>query len=496
LADTSQPGWRWKEIEKLTQQQTNDRIQTLSQSDMTRIHDASMNILGRVGVAFNHKEALDIFKFKGFKVEGKTVFMTENDIQQALAHLPSQFVLCARNPEKSVQVDLDGFVTAPGYGAPYVVTATGERRKGTLQDYENFCKLIQTSTQIDINGYLMVEPCDRSSKLAYLDMMASNILLCDKPFMCSTASKQAVEDSLEMAAIAFGGRQQIQDRPVVIGLINSQSPLQFGQEMAASLIALARCGQPCIVTSVVMAGLTGPVNLAGALALQNAEILAGLTLAQLVRSGTPVVYGSASAPIDMKTGALAIGAPEISIIISAAAKMARFYNLPNRCGGGLTDAHIPDAQAALESAFSLLAAVRNGANFILHACGILSSYMAMSYAKFVLDEEALAMIRRMLVPVEVSDDALGLQSIEAVGIGGQFLTQPKTIERCWSEFFIPGIMKRKNYLKWHDGGSPPIDEIASEAFQQRLSEYQKPELDSAVASQLAEFVAKRRKEAM
>jgi trimethylamine--corrinoid protein Co-methyltransferase len=120
----------------------------------------------------------------------------------------------------------------------------------------------------------------------------------------------------------------------------------------------------------------------------------------------------------------------------------------------------------------------------------------MSYAKFVLDEEALAMIRRMLVPVEVSDDALGLQSIEAVGIGGQFLTQPKTIERCWSEFFIPGIMKRKNYLKWHDGGSPPIDEIASEAFQQRLSEYQKPELDSAVASQLAEFVAKRRKEAM
>jgi trimethylamine--corrinoid protein Co-methyltransferase len=480
---------------KLTQQ-INDRMQALTQSDMTRIHDASMEILGRVGVAFDHEEALEIFQSSGFKLDGKTVFMTESDVQQALASSPPHFNLSARNPEKSVRVDQDSFVTAPGYGAPYVVTTTGERRKGTLQDYENFCKLIQTSPQIDVNGYLMVEPCDRPSKLAYLDMMVSNILLCDKPFMCSTASKQAVEDSLELAAMVFSGRQKIQDNPVVIGLINSRSPLQYGREMVASLIALARCGQPCIVTSVVMAGLTGPVNLAGALALQNAEIMAGLTLAQLVRAGTPVVYGSASAPIDMKTGALAIGAPELSIILSAAVRMARFYNLPNRCGGGLTDAHIPDAQAALESAFSLLTAVRNGANFILHACGILSSFMAMSYTKFMLDEEALAMIRRMMAPLEVSDDTLSLSSIKAVGIGGQFLTQPKTIERCWDEFFIPGMMKRKNYLKWHDGGSQRIDEIASGAVQRRLSEYQQPELDAAVVSQVSEFVAKRRKEAM
>lgn len=451
-----------------------------------------MDILGRVGVAFDHQEALDIFKTRGFKVEGKTVFMVENNIRQALGSVPSHFSLSGRNPEKSVRIDAKSFVTAPGYGAPYVITTSGERRKGTLRDYEDFCKLIQTSKQIDVNGYLMVEPCDRHPELAYLDMMLSNILLCDKPFMCSTASKQAVEDSLEMAAIVFGGRQKIQDKPVVIGLINSRSPLQFGQEMAGSLIALAHRGQACIITSVIMAGLSGPVNLAGALAVQNAEILAGLTLAQLVRAGTPVVYGSASAPIDMKTGALAIGAPELSIIISATAKMARFYNLPSRCGGGLTDAHIPDAQAALESAFSLLAAVRNGANFILHACGILSSYMSMSFAKFMLDEEALAMIRRMLVPLEVSDDTLNLSSITNVGIGGQFLTQPETIALCWNEFFIPEIMKRKNYPKWQNNGSKRIDEIALDVVHRRLSEYRKPDFDSAAASQLSEFVAQRK----
>ena len=475
-------------------QQLDDRMPALARSDVSQIHDASMDILRRVGVAFNHQAALDIFKRSDFRVKGRTVFMAEKNIRQALASTPSKFILAARDPAKNVPVDLNRFVTAPGYGAPYVVTPTGQRHKGTLQDYENFCKLVHTSKQIDVNGYLMVQPGDRPPKQAHLDMMLSTILLSDKPFMCSTASSQAVEDSLALAAITFGDRQKIQDQPVMIGLINSQTPLQFSQEMTGSLIALADCGQPCIVSSVVMAGLSGPVNLAGALALQNAEVLAGLTLAQLVRAGTPVVYGSASAPIDMKTGALAIGAPELSVIISATARMAKFYNLPSRCGGALTDAHIPDAQAALESAFSLLAAVRNGSNFILHSCGILSSYMSMSFEKFILDEEALAMIRRMLLPVDVSNDTLSLSAIEAVGIGGQFLTQPKTIERCWDEFFIPEIMKRKNYPKWQQGGSKRIDEIASEVVHQRLADYQRPEFDSALVSHLAGFVAQRKQE--
>ena len=162
-------------------QQNYERAPVLTRPDMMQIHGASVDILGRVGVAFNHDEAIEIFKTNGFKVEGNTVFMAENDIQQALNSIPSQFMLLARNPEKSVSVDANSFVTAPGYGAPYMVTTTGERRKGTLQDYENFCKLIHTSKQIDVNGYLMVEPCDIPSEVAYLDMMRSNILLCDNP---------------------------------------------------------------------------------------------------------------------------------------------------------------------------------------------------------------------------------------------------------------------------------------------------------------------------
>ena len=224
-------------------QQTYERVPALSKPEIMQIHDASVDILSRIGMAFNHETALEIFKTNGFKTDGKTVFMAENNLQQALASVPSHFMLSARNPEKSVPVDANSFVTAPGYGAPYMVTTTGERRKGILQDYENFCKLIHTSKQIDVTGYLMVEPSDRPSKLAYLDMMLANILLCDKPFMCCTAVEQAVEDSLAMAGFVFGGRQKIQDKPVTIGLINSRSPLQFGREMAGSLMAASN-GNP------------------------------------------------------------------------------------------------------------------------------------------------------------------------------------------------------------------------------------------------------------
>jgi trimethylamine--corrinoid protein Co-methyltransferase len=189
---------------------TFDRLPALTRAEMMQIHEASMNILGRVGVAFNSDEALEIFKTNGFKVDGKTVFMAAKDVRQALASVPAEFLLSARNPQKNVPVDANSLIAAPGYGAPYVITTAGERRKGTLQDYQNFCKLIHTSDHIDVTGYLMAEPSDRPPERAYLDMMLANILLCDKPFMCSTVSKQAAADSLAMAAIVLGGHQIIQ----------------------------------------------------------------------------------------------------------------------------------------------------------------------------------------------------------------------------------------------------------------------------------------------
>jgi trimethylamine--corrinoid protein Co-methyltransferase len=262
--------------------------------------------------------------------------------------------------------------------------------------------------------------------------------------------------------------------------------------MAASLVELSRYGQACVLASLAMAGASGPVEIAGVLAMQNAEILAGLTLAQLVRPGVPIIYGSTSSPMDMRTGGLSIGAPELSMIVSCTAQMARFYHLPSRSGGGLTDANFPDAQAGIQSAMALITAARNGINFILHACGILGAYVAMSYEKFIIDEELCGTVKKLIEPIDISDETIDLATIEEVGIGGNYLTQPKTFELCRTAFFLPELMTVQDHDGWLGAGGKRADERASDLLNKRLANYEKPDIDPAIESELSEYVTRRK----
>lgn len=469
-----------------------DRMQELTTAQMTQIHNASMSLLKTTGIVINEEEALSIFKQHGYKVEGKTVFPTEEQIRKALSTVPSRFTIRARNPQKNVTVGEDQFAFLPGYGAPFVMTSEGVQREATMEDYDSFCKLIQTSKYLDMNGWMMVEPSDMPPETVHMDMMLSNMLLCDKPFMGSPVSRQGALDGIEMAGILWGGKDKIVDEPVSISLINSLSPLQFAEEMTASLIELARHGQACIVASLIMAGASGPVTLAGVLALQNAEILTGIALTQLVREGVPAVYGSTSSAMDMKTGALSIGAPELSKNINYTAQMARFYNIPSRSGGGLTDSLYPDAQAGAESALSLYTAARNGVNVILHSCGILGSYIAMSFEKFIIDEEVCGMVRQMLKPINIDDESIDIEMISEVGPGGQYLTNPKTFKLCRTEFYLPDLMARTNYDSWAASGRKKMNELADEKVNKRLATYEKPDIDPSIELELTEYVNNRK----
>lgn len=467
-----------------------DRMQELTKQQKENIHNASMDLLKNTGIVINEEEGIQIFKENGFKVENKIVFFEENAIMKALETVPTKFTIEARNPEKNVVIGEDNFVFLPGYGAPNVVTKEGEQRKATMEDYDHFCKLIHTSKHLDMNGWMMVEPSNISPSLGHLHMTLSNILFSDKPFMGSPISKQGALEALEMSALIWGGLEKIKGKPISISLINSLSPLQFADEMIGSLIQLARHGQPCIVASLIMAGASGPVNLDGVLTLQNAEILAGITLSQLVNPGVPAVYGSSSSAMDMKSGGLSIGAPALSRNVSYTAQMARYYNLPSRSGGGLTDALIPDAQAGAESALALSTAARAGINVILHSCGILGSYIAMSFEKFIIDEELCGITRKMLQPVEATQTSIDLDVIKKVGHGGQYLTHPTTFKRCRTEFFIPDLMCRSNYETWQKAGSKRIDEVAADRVTQRLASYIKPDIDPGIEKDLKKYVAK------
>ena len=440
------------------------RMQKFTQKELTRIHDASMDLLKNTGVAFNDEEARSIFKKNGFKVDGKTVYFSEKNVRHAIESAPSRFKVAARNPANTVFIGGEDIAFAPGYGSTFIITRDGEHRQATMADYDAFCKLVQTSRVMNINGFLMAAPADLPAETAHLDMLFANITLCDKPFMGSSVSKTAAEDCIDMAGIVWGGKEKLKDTPVTISLITPLSPLQYTPEMTGSIITSARYNQACIFGALLMAGTSGPLNIAGLLVQQNAENLAGVTLSQLVRPGAPVIVGGISAISDMRTGDLSMGAPEVAKISSATIQMAKFYNLPARSGGAVTDAHFPNAQAGFESALNLRVALQNGSNFILHAAGILGAFDAMSFEKFIIDEELCSQILDSLKPVKITDESIDLELIKDVGIGGNYLTHPKTYEQCRTAFYLSNLSNRKGFAGWQADGAKHTYYRATEVF--------------------------------
>lgn len=469
----------------------NARMEILSEKDLNKLHNATMAILKDVGIAFYEPKAIDIFANHGVKTDGKVVYLEEHHIEKALKSAPSTFKMHARNPEQSLIIGGDHLAIAPGYGASNMITQEGEQRPAVMADYDNFCKLVQTSQAIDMNGCLMVEPSDRPAQFAHLDMLKSNIVLCDKPFLGSSVSHQAAIDSIEMAGFVWGGKKNIQDKPVTMAIISSLSPLQYSTEMAKALIEYARHGQVNMIGLLVMAGATGPVTLPGLLALQNAELLAGVTLTQLVNPGAPVIYGSTSTVINMRTGGLAVGAPELSMIQNATMKMSQFYGLPSRGSGAITDAQYPDIQAGIESTLALTTTIMSGVNFVLHGCGILGSYLSMSYEKFLADEEICGMLRRMLKPIDVTDDRIDLDSIKSIGIGNEYLTHPKTLTHCRTEFYLSDLMSRDNFTKWYGTGKKQLTERLPDIFQKRMNEYVQPDIPPEIEMDLNRYIQSR-----
>jgi trimethylamine--corrinoid protein Co-methyltransferase len=464
----------------------------LSQEEVEQIHQTSMRLLENVGVEFPYEEVLAVFKEHGIRVDGSRVTFTEEQVMKALETVPTQFTIHARNPERSVTVGSGaGPVFAPGYGAPFLVDAApGEdgvvgKRAPTMEDYTNLVKLAHALPNQDMSGHLIVEPSGVPAGTAHLRMLHAHMVHSDKPFIGSAAGEKGARHTMEMAEVLFGG---VGDQAVTISLINSLSPLGYSTEMLEALVEFARVRQPVVIAALMMAGSTGPVTLAGVLATQTAELLAGVALTQLINPGTPVVFGSTSTNIDMKSGALAIGSPELSQMIAAHAQLARYYRLPSRSGGALTDASYPDAQAGFESMMSLLTTVNSGVDFVLHAGGILSSYLAFSYEKLVLDDEMCGMVRRLHQGIVVEPDTLAYDVIANVGPSGNYLMEMHTVKRCRKEFWTPSLCDRGGLEAWMQGGRQDAVSRARARWQKLVAEHEDPPLDETTARQLKAFV--------
>jgi trimethylamine--corrinoid protein Co-methyltransferase len=278
----------------------------------------------------------------------------------------------------------------------------------------------------------------------------------------------------------------------MISLVDSLSPLQYASESLESLMVFAAAGQPVIVHSACTLGSTGPITIAGSLVVSNATTLAGICLAQLVRPGTPVVYGLGGTPMEMRTGGYINASPEDAKHTAIASALGRYYNMPSRCQGALTESFCLDYQAGMESAMMMTAAAVSGANVTLHACGTYGSMLTMSYEKFLADEDLIGAVLKLVSPIEFSEDAFAMDMIKRLGISGDYLMEERTVLRCRSEFFAPELGIRTNYSKWKEMDPRDMNARAGELLTNRLQGYEKPDIDPALEKDLAAFVDHRK----
>jgi len=309
-------------------------------------------------------------------------------------------------------------------------------------------------------------------------------LLTDKPLMGSTSSKICAQQSLEMAKIIWGNT----DKPVMLNLVDSLSPLQYAQEMVDALLVYARAKQPLIIHSSCSMGSTGPITIAGSLVISNACTLAGICLAQLVNPGTPIVYGLGGSPTDMQTGGYVNASPEDAKHTAIVTALGRYYNIPCRSQGALTESFSLDYQAGMESSMMLSTAALSGAHVSLHACGTYGSMLAMSFEKFIADEDLCRAVKTLMKPIEFSEDAFAMDMIKKMGTSGNYLIEPHTARRCRSEFFIPDLNTRAIHAKWLKMEPRQMDQRASQLLEKRLSTYEKPDIDPLIEKDLIQYV--------
>ena len=464
------------------------RFEILTKTQLEKVHETSLRILEQIGVDFGYSPALEVLKKGGAKVDGQRVFFPPGLVEEQIKKPPAEFTLYARNPEHNVVIGGRNTVFAPGYGAPFVTDLENGRRKATSKDFENFVKLTGASTNLDLLSGTVVEPTDIPAEIRHARMLYASVKYSDKCFMGSTMGARAASECLQMASILFGSRAELASKPVIFGIVGALTPLKYDARMLEALMEYAAAGQPQIIASLAIAGATGPVTMAGNLALQNAEVMAGIVLAQLVREGTPVIFGGVSTNAEMRNGTLSIGSPEMAINAAATAQMARYYRLPVRGGGSVCDAKLPDAQASYESMMNLLMARLSGINFVLHSAGILESFNCMSYEKFIIDDEMCGMVKRIKRGYEVNLDTLAFDVIKEVGPGGHFLDKDHTFDHFRTEFYQPQLSNRDDYVSWQEKGSPQSLERANKKYKDILETYEAPELPADVDKDLLKFI--------
>jgi trimethylamine--corrinoid protein Co-methyltransferase len=470
------------------------RYEILSEEAMETLDRGWRRIVSELGIEFTLPEAVEEFRRAGQRVEGAVVKLDPEFVIEQVAKAPREFDLQARNPERTVRIGGDHMVFTSVYGCPFIREGD-TRRDATIADFENLVRLSQAFDQLDSPGGTICEPNDRPLDSRHLDMVYALQTLSDKPYMGSVTSGPNAADTIRMTEILFGGREPIEETPAVISIINVNSPLRYDDRMLSAMLEYNRANQPVIITPFLLMGAMSPVSIAATLAQQIAETLAGVALAQIVRPGCPLVFGSFLSNTDMQSGSPSFGTPESALGLFCGGQIARRYGLPWRSGGGgLTASQTVDAQAAYEAMMTMLPAFLSGANLVMHSAGWLESGLVSCYEKFIVDVEILRMLQAEFQPLEINEETLAFSAHDEVRHGGHFLGAAHTLERFRDCFYRPLLSSTENFERWNRLGARDATQRAGEIWRATLESYEEPPLDSAIREELAAYVTRRRAE--
>ena len=471
-------------------------LEILSADQIEAIHQASLEVLRDAGIKFLSAAARNLFRTAGAMVDDSRQIVRFDPalVEELISHAPSSFRIKARNPLRSIEMGGGNINFATVGGPSFVSDLDNGRRSGTIEDLRNFFKIVHELEIFHLGGANSFEPQDLPADSRHLDKYMAAITCHDKVWVASMLGRYRARDALNMLAIVHGvSLEETPSEVLTIGNINVNSPRQVDDTMSDALIEFSMMNQAVLITPFTLLGAMAPTTMAGTLVQQNAEALACIVLSQIVRQGSPNVYGSFSSNVDMKTGSPAFGTPEYVRTTLASAQLARRYSLPFRASGS-NASNAPDEQATYETCMSVWAAVMAHTNILLHGGGWLEGGLVASFEKLIIDAEILQLISESLKPIPVNRDTLAVNAIADVPPGGHFFGSPHTMERYEDVFYEPLLSDWRNFETWRDDGAQHTAQRANRIWKSLLNEYQAPALDESIAEELERYIARRKDE--
>ena len=473
-------------LESNTQSLDSVYYRRFTDSQLNRVHEATLEILEDIGIRFQDDEALRVFRNSGAAVEGNLVRIPSSRVEWALRAAPKQLTLYDQQGQPAIRLRGRRAYFGNGSDLPYIIDhRTGERRRAVLQDVEEIVRLLDELEHIDfvMSGFLPSDvPVDKVEPLQMQAMMQYT----DKPIIYVTTDLRQAQAVIAMAEVIAGGAEPLRTRPFAACYINITNPLRHNPESVRKLMWLSEKGLPFNYRpSLVTRGISTPITGAGFLAVNNAAGLAGLVLSQLIREGTPFLRDScAGGTFDMQHMVGQQSSPEIRGFNE---DMLHHYGLPGFGIGGTAEAKVIDSQAAYEAALTLITSVQAGAHLI-HDVGYLDNAATGSLVQLVVCHEMIGWIKAYMQPLPVTDETLALDQIrEVVAEDGNFLASANTA-RHFRDDYYPELAVRRDYTGWLEEGALSIEEKASAYVQAVLDRPAKQRLSDEQAGAIGTIV--------